>query len=173
MIHKLIIGNLKDDPMRVVKFGLLVAIEACVLEARIGIANALPSTDIQAMTSQLLSNLMEIVFWISFVMAVLVKYVDISERNHEFGLLHILGFSYNYIASVIAQEIVIESFPGALFGLALGYVVNALLEIPFRGQLTVPFYGLLVVATIAMLASMIGAILALSRSIREGVAQAL
>jgi predicted lysophospholipase L1 biosynthesis ABC-type transport system permease subunit len=175
LVHPLIVGNLKDDPLRVLRSGLVVAILTGVLLARIGIVNSTPVGHGQAMIARWLSNLLGIVFWIGFGVAVLEKYVDVVERSRDFGLLRILGASNIYLVILLLQEILIASIPGALLGLVLGYVVSGLFEVLSGGIVSVPiaYRWWLAATAIATSASLAGGILAIPRAVREGVAQAL
>jgi predicted lysophospholipase L1 biosynthesis ABC-type transport system permease subunit len=170
LIHPLIVGNLRDDPSRALRSGLIVAIETGVLLARTGLVHAS-----HGVIAHWLSGLLGIVFWVCFGVAVLEKYVDVVERNYDFGILRILGASNTYIFAFLLQETVITSIPGALLGLALGYIVSGLFEVLTRGFVLIPIPYLLwpVLSIIAMSASLVGAILAIPRALREGVAQVL
>jgi hypothetical protein len=175
LIHPLIIGNLKDDPSRLLKSGLLVAIETGVLLAQISIVHASPDNHAQAMIAHWLSNLLGIVFWISFAITVLIKYVDVMERNRDFGILHVLGASVPYILTFLLQETVLESIPGALLGLAFGYIATEVFKVLLGGSIAMPFAypWWPVVTAIVLCGSLVGAILAIPRAIQEGIAEAL
>lgn len=175
MIHPLIIGNLKDDPSRFLKSGLIVAIETGILLTQISIVHASPDDHAQAMMAHWLANLLGIVFWISIGITVLMKYVDVMERNRDFGILRVLGASNAYILTLLLQETALESIPGALLGMAFGYIATelfkALLDNPASMSFPYPWWP--VVTAIVMCASLVGAILAIPRAIQEGVAEAL
>ena len=173
MIHPLILGNLKEDPTRIVRTGLLAAIETSVLLAWIAVVNASFVTRGQANIGHWLSNLLGIVFWISFAVVVLVKHVDVAERSRDFGILRILGAPETYFVGFLLQEAFVESVPGALLGLVLGYIATELFGVLLGASMSTPFQWWPVATAIVILASLVGAISAIPRAIREGVAEAL
>lgn len=170
MIHPLLIANLKDDPSRALRSGLIVAIATGVLLARTGMVNAS-----HGVIAHWLSSLLAIVFWVCFGIAVLEKYVDVVERHNDFGILRILGASNTYIFTFLLQETIITSIPGALLGLVLGYIVSGLFEVLSGGfvSMPIPYLWWPVLSAIATSASLVGATLAIPRAVREGVAEAL
>jgi hypothetical protein len=175
LIHPLIIGNLKDDPSRLLKSGLLVAIETAILLTQISIVHTSPDNHAQAMMTHWLSNLLGIVFWISLAITILMKYVDVMERNRDFGILRVLGASVSYILTYLLQETILESIPGALIGLAFGYIATevfkALLDNP--AAMSFPYQWWPAVTAIVISASLVGAILAIPKAIQEGLAETL
>jgi hypothetical protein len=174
LIHPLIIGNLKNDPLRVLKSGLVVAIEISFLLTQIAIAKAiLPDDRGPTLIAHWISNLLGIVFWISFGIAALMKYVDVMERNCDFGILRILGASDTYIVALLMQETIIESVPGIFLGLVFCFIGIWLFEAITRVSVSIPYEWWPLVIIIAIYASLVGAIFAFPKAIREGIAQAL
>jgi ABC-type antimicrobial peptide transport system permease subunit len=127
------------------------------------------------MIAHWLSNLLAFVFWIAFGLTALEKYVGVIERSADFGILHVLGASNTYILALLVQETVVSSIPGALLGLGLGYLLKALFQILSRGYISIPILYLWwpAIAAFAASASLVGAISATPKAIREGVAQVL
>jgi|GEM_PF-4930867 cell division protein FtsX len=175
LIHPLILANAKDNPARILQSGLVVAIETGVLLAQIGTAHVTPDGGGRALIAHWISTLLTTVFWIGFGIAALMKYVDVVTRSRDLGILRILGASDSYIVKFLLQETLLESIPGALLGLVLGYIANGLIAVLVgaSGASIVPYLWWPVVSAIAVCAPLAGAFFAFPRVVREGVAEAL
>jgi putative ABC transport system permease protein len=166
---------MRDDPSRVLRSGLLVAIETGVLLARMGVMSSPHQGHARTVIAHWLSSLLGIVFWIGLGAAVLEKYVDVVERRSEFGLLRILGASKKYLVSYVLEEIVVASIPGAIFGLAFAYLVSAVFGLMSSELVSfaIPIRWWPAAAGFAMLAPLTGAVAAIPPAMKEGITEAL
>jgi hypothetical protein len=177
LINPLIPGNLRHDPWKAVRFGFVIAVQTCVLLARIGMAgdSAPTAGTARAMIAHWLSGLLLFVFWAGFCIAVLDRYVDVVERSAEFGLLRIFGASYTYFLRLLIQETLLSAVPGFFFGIVFAYLLSASFQFVSNGLITipVPYLWWPAAGLLASAGSLLGAAIAIPGAVKEGVLQAL
>lgn len=175
MLNPLVRASVKHDPTRILRPGIGVAVATCALLVHIGIVDAPHETIAKALIAQWLAGLMSFVFWTALVVSAVDRYTDVVERAWEFGLLHIFGASRGYLSSFLIQETLIFAVPGALSGILLAYVTSVVLEVVSGGLIaySIPWRWWPVVAICASAGSVAGAVVAMRRSIADGVKQAL
>lgn len=175
MLNPLVRASVKQDPTRILRPGIAVAVATCALLARIGIVNAPRETIAKALVLHWLAGLMSFVFWTAVVVSAVDRYTDVVERGSEFGLLRILGASKGYLLSFLVQETATFAIPGAICGALLASLTSLVLRI-VSGRLimfSVPLVWWPAVAVIASLGSVAGAITGMRRAIADGVKEAL
>lgn len=175
MLNPLVIAGVKQDPTKMLRPGLAIAVSTCALLARIGIASAPHDTIAKTMIAHWLCGLMIFVFWTAAIVSALERYTDVVERNSELGLLRVLGASNSYLLLLLVQETMVFAAPGALCGLALAYFTSAILQVVSSSLIAfqIPLLWWPAAAAFASVGPLMGAIFALPRAIAEGVRQTL
>lgn len=175
MINAFVIAHLKAEPLRALRPALLVAIETGVLLALMGNAQALHEGGARTAIAHWLSGLLTFVFWLAFLIAALDRYVDITERSNELGLLRVLGASYSWFLALVCQEAILFALPGLAFGLFLAWLGRSILAVASGGMIdfSIAWTWSLPVAGIASLGPIVGGALALPGAVQKGVAEAL
>lgn len=121
MLNPLVRASVKQDPTRILRPGIIVTIAMCTLLAHTGIVAAPHDTIAKALVAHWIAGLMSFVFWAAAMISAVDRYADVVERASEFGLLRILGASKSYLLSLLMQETLIFTVPGALCGIAFAY----------------------------------------------------
>lgn len=175
MLNPLVRAGVKQDPTRILRPGIAVAVATCALLARIGIVNAAHETIAKTMVSHWLAGLMSFVFWTAVVVSAVDRYTDVVERAPEFGLLRILGASKGYLISLVVQETATFAIPGVICGVLLSALTNLVLRVVSGGliEYSIPLLWWPAVAVLASLGSVAGAIIAMRRAIADGIKEAL
>ena len=175
MIHPLIAGSIRHDPSKLLRSGLLIAIEVGLLLLQIGIIRAKHDGHAQELVSHWLSGLLEFVFWVAVLISVVDRYLEVVERSAEFGLLRILGASRTYFFVLLLQETLLFTALGALPGLFFAYVGGEMFELVSGGlvPVSIPYRWYPIVVAILIVPALLGALCALPKAIDEGMKAAL
>ena len=175
MIHPLIVGNIRHDPSKLLLSGLLIAIDSGVLLLQIGIIRATHEGHAQALVSHWLSGLLQFVFWVAVLISAINGYLDVVERNSEFGLLRILGASQAYFFVLLLQETVLFTAVASLPGVFFAYLAGEMFVLASVGLVTVaiPYPWFPGIMAIVALPALLGALCALPKAVDEGIKAAL
>jgi putative ABC transport system permease protein len=121
---------------------------------------------------------LRVVIAIAFIVGFLVifqsMYTAVLERTREIGILKSLGASKAYIVNVVLRETAIFSIAGILVGLALTFVIKAILGERFP---TLPFpvepMWMLYTAILAFIGALLGALYPAYKAARKDPIDAL
>jgi putative ABC transport system permease protein len=61
------------------------------------------------------------VFGLSFLIATVGRYVAVSKRAQDIGILRFMGASSSYILNLLFQETLLIVVPGTIVGIAMAY----------------------------------------------------
>jgi putative Mn2+ efflux pump MntP len=177
LINPLVLGNAREDPWKLLRFALVIALQTGVLLARIGIVanTGSPLVHTRTMIAHWLSGLLLFVFGAVFLIAGLDRYIDIAERSADYGVLRIFGASYPYFLRLLFQETLLPAVPGALAGIVFACLLSVTFAFVSNGLVTIsiPYIWWPAVGCLSSTASLLGAAFAIPKAIREGIAQAL
>jgi hypothetical protein len=176
-IHPLIRGNAREEPGKLLRCALVIAIQTGVLLARIGIVGnpGSPLGHARTMIAHWLSGLLSFVFWSAFSIAVLDRFTDVTERSADYGILRIFGASYGYFFRLLLQETLLAAVPGIFAGIVFAGLLSVTFAFASSGlvTITIPCLWCPAVGCLSSTASLLGAAFAIPRAVREGIAQAL
>jgi hypothetical protein len=118
LLNPLVVAGVKQDPTKMLRPGIAIAVSTCALLARIGMASAVHDTIAKTMIAHWLGGLMIFVFWTAAIISALERYIDLVERSSELGLLRVLGASNSYLLLLLLQETVVFAAPARSAGSA-------------------------------------------------------
>jgi predicted lysophospholipase L1 biosynthesis ABC-type transport system permease subunit len=177
LINPLIRGHGREEPGKLLRSALVIAIQTGVLLARIGIVanTGSPLGHTRTMIAHWLSALLAFVFWAAFSIAVLDRFTDVTGRSAEYGILRILGASYGYFLRLVLQETLLAAVPGVLAGVVFAGLLSVTFGFASNGLVTInlPYLWWPAAGCLSSTASLLGAAFAIPKAVKEGIAQAL
>jgi putative ABC transport system permease protein len=110
---------------------------------------------------------------ISALVILLTMYTTVTERTRQIGIMKSLGMSNGQIAWTIAQEAMLISFLGVVVGIALTFLVRALLTTvtTLEVEMSLPVLGLILV--VGLIGGAIGSLYPAMRAARLDAVEAL
>lgn len=175
MLNPLVIAAVKQDPTKMLRPAIAVAVATCAVLVRVGVERVHHDTMAGTMIAHWLCGLMIFAFWIAVIVSALERYTDVVERAPEFGLLRVLGASRSYLLSLLVQETAVFAMPGLLGGIVLAYATSGVLYAVSGGLIAfqIPVLWWPAAAVLACLGGIAGAAAALPRAITDGLKEAL
>ncbi len=111
---------------------------------------------------------------IGFLVIFQSMYTAVMERTREIGILKSLGASRGYIVSVVLRESALLAITGIIFGIAITYVLRAVIHYKFPTQAFAVTLDWVIAATIiAFTGSMLGAFYPAIKAARKDPIDAL
>jgi putative ABC transport system permease protein len=121
------------------------------------------------------SILLLFAFAVSLFFVTVSRYSEVLEMAQEIGILRVLGASEGYLLGLLCQETLLLTALGTIAGIMMTYGMKWFVGVEFSKYLTLEtvYEWWPIAGAISAASSLSGAALALRRSIRNGVIQAL
>ncbi len=177
VLHRLALENLRHSPLQTFLSVLAITVEVTVMLTLVGIGYGLdlhPNV-VRTLVGGYVLILLWFLFGLSFLTVAVCRYVAVSERIQDIGILMFLGASRSYILNLLFQETLLIVVPGTMVGIAMAYGTKWLTAFAlsdFMIQETVykwwPMAG-----AIPAVGSLLGAILPAWKAVRQDLVQVL
>lgn len=121
------------------------------------------------------SILLIFAFGVSFLFVTIERYSEVSEMTQEIGILQVLGASTGYLLRLLFQETMLVTLLGTIAGIIMTYGAKWFVAIVFPKYLTleIVYTWWPIAGAISAAGPSFGAAMALRRSMKVGVIQAL
>src|SRR6185437_11973531 len=154
-----------------------VALASAALLAAVGIHTGIgPEPTLQRLMIGLwASGLTLCVAGIAFFVVALEQYVEVQQRTQDYGILKVLGASFRHFVNLLALESLLIAVPGSAVGIVFSYAAKAIVILAFSRDLTlsIVYWTWPVVALFSFASLMLGGLIAVRSTLREGVEEAL
>jgi len=177
LLNRLALENLRHSPLQTFLSVLAITVEVTVMLTLVGIGYGLdlhPNV-VRTLVGGYVLILLWFLFGLSFLTVAVCRYVAVSERIQDIGILMFLGASRSYILNLLFQETLLIVVPGTMVGIAMAYGTKWLTAFAlsdFMIQETVykwwPMAG-----AIPAVGSLLGAILPAWKAVRQDLVQVL
>jgi ABC-type antimicrobial peptide transport system permease subunit len=177
VISSLAREHLRQEPLHVCVKLFATALEISILLSWVGIHRGIgPTPSIQRLNfGMFVGWLLMFAFAVSFLFVSIARYSEVLEMAQEIGVLRVLGASGGFLLDVLYQDTLVITVLATIVGIAVTFGVQWFVALFFPGLMTLEtaFDWWLIAAVISALGPFVGAALALPRSIKYGVKEAL
>jgi putative ABC transport system permease protein len=177
MISSIAREHLRQEPLHACVKIFATALEISILLSWVGIRRGIgPIPSIHRLNfGMFVGWLLMFAFAVSFLFVSIARYSEVLEMTQEIGVLRVLGATTGFLLDLLYQDTLVITVLGTVVGIAITFGVQWFVALLFPNLMTLEtaFDWWPVAAVISATGPFAGAALALPRSIKHGVKEAL
>lgn len=177
MISPIVRDNLRRNLLQTFANVAAMSIEVAIILSWVGIREGvrLNPTIVRLNFGLYVSWLLLFAFAISFLFVAIARYSEVSEMTQELGILRVLGASAGYILGLLYQETLLVTALGTIAGISMTFGAKWFVASEFSKYLTLKtvYTWWPIAAAISAAGPVFSAALALPKSVKRGVVEAL
>lgn len=165
-----------DNPFQCFAGSFVVCLEVVLILIMAGIVHGLRDPSFERVQFTLLTaELLLFASAVGFLFLAIERYLNVTGKTQEYGLLRVLGAPSSYFLMILLYETIAIVVPGAVVGIVLTFGIRLGVDVVFANYLRMDVVVLCwpVAPGVAAIGSMIGGMIGARSAIRDGIVQAL